>query len=697
MHDASDRVENQRHWIVRGLYAAACVAACMACATAVADEMSAAMQGAAWAALAAGLLAAGLARRELAHARHASAATRDMLATAAHECRTPLHALLALVELARRDASTEAQRQRLAFAYESGESLARLLDDLLDHARADAGRLPIRPAAVEPRALFDGVFALLAPQARDKGLRLRLRVRADVPAVLCVDGDRVRQILVNLLGNAIKFTESGTVSLDARAAAAGGTIELTVEIADTGRGIDGDVRAHVFEPYATGSRAGRRPHAGAGLGLAISRRIATSLGGDLLLASEAGGGTVATLRLHCPVVAAHRPPASLAGLAMAIEHDEPAVAAALRDHARAAGMRIVAPDTAERTVRLSAAAHGQAIVWLDAGALADPQARVLLDCDPLTWRGFVDACETALAQHAGTNAATNDGTPAGGHREPAGRYRVLIVDDHALQREALQRQLEQLGHRVSACRNGRDALDVLETGTADVDVVLTDLLMPVMDGIALTTALRAHARPRLRALPVVVLTGLAGSDVGDGARSGAEAGATAYLRKPVALDVLGRTLDAVTAAARDRAGGAGEPVVAARRFDAAALDEDALLQAFGVSTNPDGAALDILALCRRSLSDDRAALARALDDGDRAALRRWCHTVSGAFGLFRQVHVDMLVDALRTSAATGEPGAIRAEGEEVLRLMDYLIGHVMRLAASVPAAPGKDNAKGGDG
>ncbi|MCA8089371.1 response regulator [Burkholderia anthina] len=649
--------------------------------------MTGALRGAACATLVVGLLAFLLVRHERARARVALRAAGDALAVTGHELRTPLHAMMTMVDLARGGELTAEQRVLLTRVRESGEALARLLDDLLDQAGLYAGRVSVAPSAVEPRVLFDSVLELFAPQAHAKGLRLRQCVSADVPAVLRTDGDRVRQILVNLIGNAIKFTEAGTISLTASASPrVSGQSVLTIMVTDTGSGIAADVRPHLFEPYAASGREVGQGRAGLGLGLAIARRLAILLDGELTLTSAAGAGTTATVRLRCPVVVAQGARASLAGQAVVVEHPDPAVADALRAYAATAGMRVVAHDSAQRAVWLTATPCGNGARRVELHEHAGPEGGTptRLDCDPLTWRGFVAACEAACRA-----PSTADAGPPAGRRDASGdSFRVLVVDDHALSREALRRQLEQLGHRVVACGSGREALAVLESGTA-IDVVVTDWCMPRMGGAALSAAVRAHARPERRALPVVAVTALAMDAT-------AAVGVAACLRKPIGTDTLRGTLETVMRAAR--ASGERDAASAAPRFDPAALDHETLLHAFCASSCFDAAALDILALCRRSLTDDRDALERALQASERTALLRWRHRAGGTFALFRQPHVDRLIDRLGASAASGDAAMIRAAGIEVLRLIDHLIAHVEQRAGNVTPADGPaEGQQKGDG
>lgn len=231
-------------------------------------------------------------------------ASRDALALAAHELRTPLGAMLALVDVVRRDAPAHERRRLLALVHETGLRLARLLDDVLVHARAEAGRLPIAPSAVDPRALLDDVSALFAARADAKGLRLVRQVADAVPACVTMDGERVRQILANLIGNAIAFTEHGAVSLRADAVSrASGGVELEIVVEDTGPGIPDALKPTLFTPFVTHAGAARDTGEGSGLGLALSRRLARALGGDLRLLDTHREGAAFALTLHCPPAA----------------------------------------------------------------------------------------------------------------------------------------------------------------------------------------------------------------------------------------------------------------------------------------------------------------------------------------------------------------------------------------------------------
>lgn len=226
------------------------------------------------------LVSYGWAHRDLKRLQAALRASRGSLAAASHELRAPVNGMLALVELLKEGLRTPEQQRLLSLVQDSGQSLARVLNDILDHASIEAGQFAIERTRVDVRELVDSVTAMLAVHAHSKGLRIRLHVDADVPAAVLTDGNRLRQILVNLIGNGIKYTERGSVSVRVRAADdVDGSVEIVATIADTGIGIAADELRRLFTPFVRARRGARRTVPGTGLGLAIARRLARLLGG----------------------------------------------------------------------------------------------------------------------------------------------------------------------------------------------------------------------------------------------------------------------------------------------------------------------------------------------------------------------------------------------------------------------------------
>ncbi len=229
-------------------------------------------------------------------AEQANRAKGAFLANISHELRTPLNVLLGFASLMQGSARSGRERGWLDAIHSAGKSLAQLIDDLLDLSRIEAGRLRTRTVATDLRALFHELETMFSRRAAENGLRLQTRVEDDVPAILLLDDTRVRQVLVNLIGNAIKFTEAGGVDVRASATPSSPSrVQLSLSVADTGPGIGEEDRETIFEAFTQGN--GPKPPDGAGLGLAISRRLAVMMGGDIRLASAPGRGSTFALEL----------------------------------------------------------------------------------------------------------------------------------------------------------------------------------------------------------------------------------------------------------------------------------------------------------------------------------------------------------------------------------------------------------------
>lgn len=247
-----------------------------------------------------------LASRGLAHARdEAEAATRaksDFLATISHEIRTPMNGVIGLLDVLERTPLDDRQRRMVSTIEHSAEALLHILDDVLDFSKIEAGHLALDPQPADPRAIVEGAVAVLEAQAEAKGLALRTRIDPALAPAVIVDDGRLRQVLLNLVGNAIKFTASGDVRVDVHADERHGNRQrLRIVVADTGIGIHAAKLRHVFAPFSQAESSTTRRFGGTGLGLSISRRLIERMGGHILIESEPGQGTTVTVTLELAV------------------------------------------------------------------------------------------------------------------------------------------------------------------------------------------------------------------------------------------------------------------------------------------------------------------------------------------------------------------------------------------------------------
>ena len=308
--------------------------------------------------------------RELEAARldgeRANAAKSVFLAMMSHEIRTPMNGVLGATELLAHSALDPAQRRLVETAQRSGAGMLALIDDLLDLSRIEAGKLTLAEAPFAPRALFDDVIALLTPCAQAKSLRLVTTLASDLPQRLTGDAQRLRQVLTNLLGNAVKFTEEGEVEL--RAAIDGpagpdGKLRLRVEVRDSGPGIAASQHAAVFDAFMQVDASSTRRHGGSGLGLAIVKQLVELMGGEVGVASRPGGGSTFWFSLWLAVAEAPTAPpdvaADTAGLdaAVLLAEDNPVNQLVLQRMLELLGCRVDTVGDGQAAVAAAAARH----------------------------------------------------------------------------------------------------------------------------------------------------------------------------------------------------------------------------------------------------------------------------------------------------------------------------------------------------
>lgn len=501
-------------------------------------------------------LEAAAAARDRAEA--ASEAKSRFLAIVSHEIRTPLAGILGLADLLK-GLPLEAEAATYVSAIRtSGAALATLIDEILDFSRIEAGRLELADVVFELAPLLDGVVELLSPRAQGKGIAVALLLDPACPRALRGDPARLRQILLNLAGNAIKFTDRGGVGLRVSPVSGGG---LRVAVEDTGCGVPLDRQAAIFEEFEQ-AREGADQGGGAGLGLAISRSLAQRMGGALALERSGPEGSVFVLTVPARAgmenergaARAAQPPQRVL-LASSSAFEAPYLAQRLRwlgcvvtlvaDDAEAARalaearFDVAVVDRAlgeEEARRLAALAHERGASR--ALVLLSPYERRSLA--PLTWRAF-DGWLVKPVRDASLRRWLEDDGPRTRPTSPAPRpamrlagRRVLLAEDDDVNALVATRRLEREGARVTRVGDGAAALDALEGG--GFDAALMDLRMPRCDGLRAARLLReGQASAGAARLPLVALSANAGEE---DRRAAAAAGFDLFFTKPADFDRL---------------------------------------------------------------------------------------------------------------------------------------------------------------
>ncbi len=610
----------------------------------------------------------------------ASRLKSEFLATMSHEIKTPMNGVVGTIELLLDTDLEPHQRELAGLVRDSAFGLLSIVDDALDLSKIEAEKLEPREIEFELAAVAEGVADVVLSAARRKGLTLSVYVDPRISPRLFGDPQWLRQVLVNIAGNAMKFTDRGEVRIRADLEAqTPRSTTVRFAVTDTGIGIPEDQRDRLFEPFVQLDSSTTRRHGGTGLGLAICQRLVRLMGGELEVQSEPGAGSTFAFSLTLRPASGQEPRRATAGatrgLRVLVAEPRDAVAAIAAEYLSAWGIEAErASSTADAREHAAAAVRDGrpfdvAIVGIGPPQAAahvgaalreapgcEPMALVLLkdmgapagEADspfaseltrPLKQAALYEAVVGAARPDAlGAAVADADGEPVVA-RLPAG-VRVLVAEDNEVNRELLVRQLAKLGAMSVAVASGAEALNAVRSRT--YDAVLMDVHMPDVDGLQAAEAIRALGGER-GATPIVAVTA-SGSPVEREAC--AAAGMDGFLAKPITSRDLARALAEVLGRPRPGAATQAPPAIdpaAVDRLDEDIGDRVELRRIAGVYLD--------------QLGPGVRAMQAAIADGDSEGLERGAHRLGSASATFGACRLAELCDRLEALGAAGRAAA----------------------------------------
>ena len=629
----------------------------------------------------------------------ANQAKSEFLATMSHEIRTPMNGMLVMAELLNNSELPPRQRRYADVIARSGHSLLAIINDILDFSKIEAGRLELEKIAVRPSDLVSDVISLFWERASKSGIDLAAYVGPDVP--LAIEGDPVRisQVLSNLVNNALKFTERGTVVVNVRRVASADS-ECAVEfsVSDTGIGIAQEKLPGIFDAFSQADQTTTRKFGGTGLGLAICRRLIDAMGGEIGVTSKVTSGSRFFFRIPTRVIEAPAPLIELkfdrktAIVAISGEATSKALARYLEEAGISAQIvnsdapveeRLAYADIVFASPQYLAALHraaGRDDRWMPARIcvselgddapdrqLRDGVAEDLL-IKPLSRRDVFDQIGRILEDRLrGVDAVVGVAHKRVELPSFTGA-RVLAADDSAVNREVVAEALSQLGATALLAADGAEAVAIFKR--EKIDLVLMDCSMPVMDGFRATSEIRQYETQHNRKrLPIIALTAHVAGQTDDWRTAGMDD----YVTKPFSISQLSA---AMSRHIRPTASGRLSPAqpITGAPTDEAAFDQGALDNLTQMSADG-GLAARALSLFEQHSKEAATRLAKAVQAGEPKEIASAAHALKG---------MSFNVGARRLGEACAAVERAAHEGEEVKSLMKALRREYSRAHAALP-------------
>jgi PAS domain S-box-containing protein len=644
-------------------------------------------------------------------AESANRAKDEFLANVSHEIRTPMNAILGMTELVLDTPLTEGQRQSLKTVKAAADSLLGIINDLLDFSKIEAGKLVLDPADFSLRGALGDTLRTLAMRAHRKGLELVSHVQPEVPDSLVGDAGRLRQVLLNLIGNAIKFTKHGEVVLRVETVGddADDDVELRFAVSDTGIGIPHEKQDTIFRAFEQEDTSTTRRYGGTGLGLTIAGQLVALMGGTITVESEPGRGSkfAFTARFGRGLQSAEplsaQPPILIRNLRVLIVDDNDTNCRILEEWLRGWQMDAAAvsdgltaldslweavidgrpyelvlldarmPDTdgpaLATKIRKRAELSSTRIILLTSGDRPGDIERLRelrIDAHllkPLQQSELLDTIYNVMSHSNGESAATELPLQAQGSAAADPSFiplHILVAEDNEFSAQLLEQLLVRRGHRVTLATNGTDAL--ARTTDDDFDLLFLDIHMPELDGFQVVQAIRERERGGNRRLPVIALT--ARSRKEDRAKCLA-AGMDDFLVKPVQTVSLWQAIDRVTAD-RDRTDRPNTQLLDARVLLAACGGDDVILDKI----------CQVFLAC---LPDQLHATQTALRDFNTQGLREAAHKLSSTLAAFSTL-AGTVASNLEDQAAAGQVEECRFLVEQLETLSREIIQQLSGLS-----------------